>query len=62
MAQHEIGCFGTRKELAIKPETLVVAALTKTWGTLKIKQVQNKIDVYPEKNGAQKIRENINKG
>lgn len=38
MGQHEIGCFGTRKELGIKPETLVVAALTRTWGSLKIER------------------------
>lgn len=38
MGQHEIGCFGTRKEQGIKPETLVVAALTRTWGSLKIER------------------------
>lgn len=51
MGQHEIGCFGTRKELGIKPETLVVAA--QTWENTKdkrnfkdAKQVSNKADVY----------------
>lgn len=38
MGQHEIGCFGIRKELGVKAETLVVAVQTKTWGSLKIKQ------------------------
>lgn len=46
MGLGENGCSGTRKELGIKPETLVVAPLTKTWGSLKIeqhiKQIQNR--------------------